>query len=210
MLSIDHLISTYGLLLVAGVIGIECLGIPVPGETTLIAAAIFAGTQHGLDIVSVIAAAVAGAVIGNMIGYVIGREFGYWLLLRYGVYIRVTEGRIKLGQYLFLRHGGKIVVIARFVPMLRSITGIVDGANRMPWQPFLLANIVGAIVWATLYGVAAYMLGKQVERMAGPVAAVLGAIVVIILIVVGMFIARHEERLVAEAERALPGPLRMP
>jgi membrane protein DedA with SNARE-associated domain len=210
MLSVEHLISTYGLFLVAGVIGVESVGLPVPGETILIAASIFAGTKNTLDIFSVISAAVAGAVVGNMIGYVIGREFGYWLLLRYGPYIRITESRIKLGQYLFLRHGGKIVVIARFVPVLRSLAGILAGANRMPWQPFLIANIVGAIGWATIYGVAAYTLGKEVERMAGPVALILGAVVVIGLVIGGMFIARHEERLVAEAERALPGPLQLP
>ena len=209
MLSIEHLISSYGLFLVAGVIGVECIGIPVPGETILIAASIYAGTKHTLDIYSVISAAVVGAVVGNMVGYVIGREYGYRLLLRYGPYIGLTEARIKLGQYLFLCHGGKIVVIARFVPVLRSVAGLLAGANRMPWKPFLLANIAGAIAWAMIYGVAAYLLGKEVERLAGPVALVLGAVVVIGLIAAGMFVARHEERLVAEAERALPGPIQM-
>jgi membrane protein DedA with SNARE-associated domain len=209
MLSIEHLISSYGLLLVAGVIGIESIGLPVPGETILIAAAIYAATHHTLNIYAVIAAAVAGAVVGNMVGYVIGREYGYRLLLRYGPYIGLTEARIKLGQYLFLCHGRKIVVIARFAPVLRSVAGILAGANRMPWKPFLLANIAGAIVWAVIYGVAAFLLGKGVERMAGPVALILGAVVVIGLVAGGMFVARHEERLVAEAERALPGPIRM-
>jgi membrane protein DedA with SNARE-associated domain len=209
MLSIEHLISSYGLFLVAAVIGIESVGLPVPGETILIAASVYAGTTHNLGVISVISAAVAGAIVGNMVGYVIGREYGYWLLLRYGPYIGLTEGRIKLGQYLFLRHGGKIVVIARFVPVLRSVAGILAGANRMPWKPFLFANIAGAIAWAAIYGVAAYLLGKEVERLAGPVALILGAVVVIGLVAAGMFVARHEERLVAEAERALPGPVKM-
>ena len=99
-----------------------------------------------------------------MIGYVIGREFGYWLLLRYGGYLRITESRIKLGEYLFLRHGGKIIFVARFVPMLRGLAGILAGANRMPWRQFMLANVVGACVWAAFFGFAAYMLGRQVER----------------------------------------------
>ncbi len=75
-----------------------------------------------------------------MIGYAIGREFGYWLLLRYGNYVRMTESRIKLGQYLFLRHGGKIVFVAQFVPVLRTFAGIFAGANVMPWRDFLVAN----------------------------------------------------------------------
>ena len=79
-----------------------------------------------------------------MIGYVIGREYGYWLLLRYGGYLWITESRIKLGQYLFLRHGGKIILLAQFLPVLRSIAGILAGANRMPWPRFMLANIIGA------------------------------------------------------------------
>jgi membrane protein DedA with SNARE-associated domain len=207
---IEHLLASYGLFLVATVIGVESIGIPLPGETVLIAASIYAGTTHKMDIYSVISAAVAGGIIGNMIAYVIGREFGYWLLLRYGPYLRITESRIKLGEYLFLCHGGKIVVIARFVPLLRSLAGILAGANRMPWQPFLVANIVGAILWATIYGLAAYWLGREVERMAGPVALVLGVVVVIGLVAAGLFVARHEERLVAEAEQALPGPLQMP
>jgi membrane protein DedA with SNARE-associated domain len=102
-----------------------------------------------------------------MIGYVFGREFGYWLLLRYGGYLWITESRIKLGQYLFLRHGGKIIFIAQFIPVLRSIAGILAGANRMPWPRFMLTNIIGAFLWATLFGLAAYLLGRQVEQLSG-------------------------------------------
>jgi membrane protein DedA with SNARE-associated domain len=145
-----------------------------------------------------------------MIGYVIGREFGYWLLLRYGFYLRITESRIKLGEYLFLRHGGKIVIIARFVPILRSLAGILAGANRMPWRQFMLANVVGALVWASSFGFAAYMLGRQVERVAGPMVIVIGLAAVIVIAIAANFIGRHEAQLAAEAERAMPGPLRWP
>jgi membrane protein DedA with SNARE-associated domain len=182
----------------------------VPGETILVAASIFAGTSHGLNIYAVISVAIAGAFVGNMAGYLIGRDYGYWLLLTYGRYIKITEARIKLGQYLFLRHGSKIVLIARFVPVLRSVGGILAGANRMRWQPFLLANIVGAVVWAVFYGTAAYILGKEIERVAGPVAVALGTVVVIAIVAAGLFVTRHEERLIAEAEQALPGPLQVP
>jgi membrane protein DedA with SNARE-associated domain len=210
MPSIAHLIHTYGLVVVAGVIGLECVGLPVPGETVLILAAIFAGTMHDLNIVEVILTAAVAAIVGQSLGYVIGREFGYWLLLRYGNYLRITESRIKLGQYLFLRHGGKIIVVARFVPVLRALAGILAGANRMPWRQFLLANAAGASAWAAFFGFAAYSLGRQVERIAGPMVIIIGIIAVIVIAAAANFAGRHEAQLAAEAERALPGPLRWP
>ncbi|MGA7790191.1 MAG: DedA family protein, partial [Xanthobacteraceae bacterium] len=156
---IGHLIHVYGLLTVAVIIGLECIGVPLPGETALLAAAIYAGSKHDLNIVPVILTAGGAATIGRMIGYVIGHEFGYWLLLRYGNYVGMTTSRIKLGQYLFLRHGGKIVFIAQFIPVLRTFAGIFAGANVMPWRDFMLANAVGSFLWAALYGYAAYALG---------------------------------------------------
>ncbi len=210
MPAIAHLIHAYGLIVVAGVIGLEGVGFPVPGETVLILASIFAGTQHDLHIVWVVLTATTAAIVGQMIGYVIGREYGYWLLLRYGSYLRITESRIKLGEYLFLRHGGKIVIIARFVPVLRSLAGILAGANRMPWRQFMLANVVGALVWSSLFGFAAYMLGRQLERVAGPMVIVIGVAAVIVLAIAANFVGRHEAQLTAEAERALPGPLKWP
>jgi membrane protein DedA with SNARE-associated domain len=116
-----------------------------------------------------------------MVGYVIGREFGYWLLLRYGFYLRITESRIKLGEYLFLRHGGKIVVVGCFVPVLRSIAGILAGANHMPWRQFLLGNALGALAWASIFGFAAYILGRQVERVAGPMVIAIGVVALILM-----------------------------
>ena len=210
MPTIAHLIHVYGLAVVAGVIGLECIGLPFPGETVLILASIFAGTKHDLNIISVVLTAAGGAIVGQMVGYLIGREFGYWLLLRYGSYLRITESRIKLGEYLFLRHGGKIVIVARFIPVLRSLAGILAGANRMPWRQFLLANVVGAVIWASFFGFAAYMLGRQFERLAGPMVIVLGVATVIVITAGAIFAARHEAQLTAEAERALPGPLKWP
>ena len=210
MLSIAHLIHVYGLLVVAGVVGLESLGIPLPGETALIVASVIAGSKHQLNIVAVILTAAGASIIGRMIGYVIGAQFGYWLLLRYGFYLRITEARIKLGQYLFLRHGGKIIIVAQFVPVLRTIAGILAGANRMPWRHFLLASSAGALIWATFFGVAAYSLGRQVERLAGSMVIVVCVATVIVLFIAATFIGRHEAQLAAEAERALPGPLQLP
>jgi membrane protein DedA with SNARE-associated domain len=205
-----HLIHVYGLLTVAAIVGLECIGVPLPGETALLAAAVYAGTKHDLNIVSVILVAAAAAIVGRMIGYVIGRKFGYWLLLRYGIYVRMTQARIKLGQYLFLRHGGKIVFLAQFIPVLRTFAGIFAGANVMPWRNFLLANVTGSLIWAVLYGYAAYELGRGFEKLEGPMVIVLAIITVAGFIAGGMFVHRHESQLSAEAERAMPGPLKFP
>ena len=210
MPSIAHLIHAYGLLVVAGTIGLEGVGFPVPGETSLIVASVIAGTKHELNIVAVILTAAGASIVGRSVGYFIGRNFGYWLLLRYGRYVWINEARIKLGQYLFLRHGGKIIIVAQFIPLLRTIAGIMAGANRMPQPQFLLANLVGASVWATFFGVAAYALGRQVERLAGWGVVVLVITTVIVLVIAAHFVRGHEAQLAAKAERALPGPLQSP
>lgn len=202
-----HTIAQYGYGVVALAVGIESIGIPFPGETMLIAAAIYAGTTHHLDISLIILAASAGAIIGDSVGFWIGRELGYRFLLRYGHYIRVTEPRIKLGQYLFLRHGGKVVFFGRFVAVLRALAAFLAGANRMPWPRFLVFNASGGIVWSTLYGLGAYYLGQQIERVLGPVGLALLAIAIVLVVIGLVLLRRHEKRLEAEAERALPGPL---
>jgi membrane protein DedA with SNARE-associated domain len=119
-----HLIAPYGYWTVGGIIALESMGLPLPGEATLVAAAVYAATTHHLNIWLVIAAAATGAIVGDNIGYWIGREIGYPLLLRYGHYVYLTEARIKLGQYLFFRHGGKIVFFGRFVAVLRALAAI--------------------------------------------------------------------------------------
>lgn len=210
MPSISHLIHAYGLIVVAAVVGSESLGIPVPGETALIVASVIAGTKHELNILSVILTAATAAIGGRLIGYLIGRQFGYWLLLRYGGYVGITEKRIKLGQYLFMRHGGKIIIIAQFIPILRTLAGILAGANRMPWRHFVAASVASALLWATFFGLAAYSLGREVEQLAGSMVIILGIATVIALIIAAGFIRRHELELVARAELALPGPLQLP
>jgi len=210
MPSIAHLIHVYGLLVVAGVVGLEGMGIPLPGETALIIASVIAGSKHELNIVEVMLVAAGASTLGRMLGYVIGRNFGYWLLLRYGGYVGITETRIKLGQYLFLRHGGKLIIIAQFIPVMRTLAGILAGANRMPQHHFMVTNIVGACIWSAFFGTAAYFLGRQVERVAGSLVFFCAIGALIALFIAANFIKGHEAQLAAEAERALPGPLELP
>jgi membrane protein DedA with SNARE-associated domain len=191
-------------------IALECICIPVPGETVLVAAAIFAGSTRELNIVSVIAAGIIGGIVGNTAAFWIGRSYGYRLLLRYGEYVHLDERRIKIGEYLFMRHGGKVVFVARFVPVLRSFAAILAGVNRMNWRDFMAANVTGAIAWVGIDCTAAFFLGKELTKVAAPVGIAVAALVVAILAIGARLLARHERRLAAEAERALPGPLAPP
>jgi membrane protein DedA with SNARE-associated domain len=203
-----QLFSTYGYWSVAGIVALESMGLPVPGETVLVLAALFAARHHEMSLAGVMAAATVGAILGDNIGYWVGREFGYRLLLRYGAYVGLSDARIKLGQYLFLRHGRKVVFFGRFIPVLRILAGLLAGTNRMPWRQFLIANAAGAVLWVGVIGTSAYAFGRALLRVTGPAAVCLFIVGAGLLIAAGQFIRRHEGELEAEAERALPGPLR--
>jgi membrane protein DedA with SNARE-associated domain len=155
-------------------------------------------------------AAAGGSIIGSAVGFWIGRVAGYPLAIRYGGYIGLTESRLKLGQYMFLRYGGAIVLFGRFIALLRALTAFLAGANRMPWGRFMLFNIAGAIAWAGLFGIGAYELGHQMRHLAGPIG--FAAFVLVVAIVVGIvwLVRRHHAELQERAERAFPGPLRPP
>ncbi len=202
-----HLLVTYGYWAVLVFIAIESTGIPFPGETMLLVAAIYAGTTHRLSITLVIVAGVFGAILGDNLGFLIGREGGYRLLRRYGRYIRLDERKLKLGQYLFMKHGGKVVFFGRFVAVLRAWAAFLAGTNRMRWSGFLLFNALGGIAWATLFGLGGYLLGDNIHRLTGPVAITTIMLAALVIIALLVFVRRNEQRLEAEAERALPGPL---
>jgi membrane protein DedA with SNARE-associated domain len=205
--NLTHLIATYGYLAIAVIIGLESMGLPLPGESALVIAALYA-SRHDHNIALVVAAAATGAILGDNIGYWIGREFGYRLLLRYGGYIGLSASKIKLGQYLFLRHGGKVVFFGRFVAILRMLAAFLAGVNRMDWGRFLLANAAGGIVWASVVGFGAYAFGKTMLRVTGPVGIVLVIVSAALIVGALWFARRHETELEAKAEQALPGPLR--
>ncbi len=204
---LTHLIASYGYLAVLLFVAVESAGIPVPGETMLFTAAIYAGSTHRLSIIGVILAAAVGAILGDNLGYWVGREGGYRLLRRYGPALHMNEARLKLGQYLFLRHGGKVVFFGRFIAVLRALAAFLAGTNRMPWRRFLVYNAAGGITWATLYGLGAYALGEEVHRITGTVGKVAVVLAVMAVVAAFVFLKRNEARLEAEAERAMPGPL---
>ena len=200
-------ISSYGYGTVAMAVGIESMGIPFPGETILLAAAIYAGTTHHLSIGLVVAAAAFGAILGDNIGFWAGREFGFRLLIRYGDRIRMTPARIKLGQYLFERYGAEVVFFGRFVAVLRALAAFLAGANEMTWTRFLIFNAAGGIAWASLYGFGAYALGHAIYRLKGPLGVGIGIAAGIAVIAALVLLRRNEQRLTAEAEKMFPGPV---
>ena len=201
-----HLIATYGFLAIGVIVALESMGIPLPGESVLVLAALHAA-QHGHSITAVVASAATGAVLGDNLGYWIGREFGYRLLRRYGSRIGLSPSKIKLGQYLFLRHGSMVVFFGRFVAVLRVLAAVLAGTNRMDWRRFLIANAAGAILWASAFGFGAYFLGKAVMHATRPVGIALTAVALAAIVGTLLFVRAHEAELEAEAERALPGPL---
>ncbi len=205
---LPHLLSTYGYGAVGGVAMLESMGVPLPGETILIAAAVIAGTSHALNIWLVVAAAAGGAILGNSISFWIGREIGYRLLVRYGRYVWLSERRIKLGQYVFLRFGGAVVFFGHFVGPLRALAAFLAGTDRMTWPRFLAFNAAGGIVFAVTFGLGAYFLGKEADRLARPVGIGLGVGAAIVIIALALIVRRHETELEARAEAALPGALR--
>lgn len=204
---LTHLLETYGYWAVFAFVAIESTGIPFPGETILLAAAIYAGLTHRLLLPLVIVAAASGAILGDNVGFWVGREGGYRLLRRFGRYIRLDERKIKLGQYLFLKHGGKVVFFGRFVAVLRTWAAFLAGTNRMRWPRFLLFNAAGGILWATLYGVGGYFLGDNIHRFTGPLGVILLVLAVLVLIVFFLVVRSREKEWEAKAVQALPGPL---
>jgi membrane protein DedA with SNARE-associated domain len=207
---IQGLIHTYGLWVLFMLVMLESVGIPLPGETALVTAALYAGSTHQIGIAWVVLVAALAAILGDNVGYLIGRSIGIRLVARYGRYVRLDEPRLKVGQYLFLRHGGKIVFFGRFVAFLRTYAALLAGMNRMSWPHFLIVNALGGICWAALFGGGAYLFGAQVKRVTGP-ASLLLVLAAIGLVAAGIFFfRRHERELERRAEAAFPGPLLQP
>ncbi|MCU4160647.1 DedA family protein [Acidiphilium sp. AL] len=188
-------IAVYGSVLVALLVMLESLGLPLPGETALVSAAIYAGTTHRIDIVVLIASAAAGATLGGVAGYWIGRRAGYPVVRRYGPRIGLTERRLLAGRYLFAHHGGKIIVFGRFFAVLRALAALLAGVTMMEWRRFLAFQSLACVIWAVVYGGAAYVFGKQIEHVAGPVGIGVTAAVVLVLVGVMVLAHRHGGRL---------------
>jgi membrane protein DedA with SNARE-associated domain len=177
-----------GYLAVFALIAIETMGIPVPGETALIAAALLAHDGQ-MDIVTLVVVASAAAIVGDNIGFAIGRKGGRKLLMRPGPFHAQRLKVIEIGEPFFAKHGPKAVFLGRWVSGLRIASAWLAGINGMSWPVFLVWNALGGIVWASAVGFGVYALGHVAEdilRFAGPIAAA-----VFVVGVVGFVVYRH-------------------
>jgi membrane protein DedA with SNARE-associated domain len=198
-LSPDHLIHAYGLWMLFALVLLESTGLPLPGEAALVSAALYAGATHRFGLAEVIGVASAGAVTGDTIGYAIGRWIGAPFLFRHGRRIGLTSHRLAIGDYLFRRHGAKIVFFGRFMALLRMLAALLAGANRMEWRRFALANGAGGLAWASLFAGAAYYFGDKVREVERPIAfALLGLALVLVAIFIAA-IKRYENNLAVQA-----------
>jgi membrane protein DedA with SNARE-associated domain len=203
--TIDSWLESYGYLVVFLLVMLESIGLPVPGETALIGAALYSGSTGKLEIWGVIAVAIAGAVIGDNIGFSIGRYGGAKLLLRHGYKIRLDEGRLKIGIWLFRRHGGKVVFWGRFVSVLRTWAAFLAGANHMAWPRFLFFNAAGAVVWAALFGVVYYVFGDAIRRLSTAIDVTFGVVGLALVVAFVVWTRRKEAELRVRAEREIEG-----
>ena len=154
----------YGYPILFVVVVLESLGVPGPGQTLLITAALLAA--HGkLDISAVLATTIVATTLGGCIGFWIGRRGGRVLILRFGRYIRVGETELQRLERYFETYGIWFVGFARFFEVLRQIQGIVAGTVEMSFRRFFLANLVGGVLWSAVWGLGSWRLGRQIHSV---------------------------------------------
>jgi membrane protein DedA with SNARE-associated domain len=201
---INHFLQSYGYLAVLAFVALESLGLPLPGETTLIAAGLSAGTTHHLNIAVVALIAAIAAAAGDNAGYWLGKHGGGTLVRRYGHRVGLDAKKLKVGRYLFDRHGGKVVFLGRFVSVLRTYAAFLAGLNAMPRSRFLAANTGGALLWSVVCSFGAYALGGLATRV-GSAATITGlALTAALALVLALVSRRSMRRLEERAEAAYP------
>lgn len=202
MIAFLHVPSTAGYVGVALLVGGESAGVPLPGEASLIAAAVLASQGH-LSLPVVIVLAAAAAIVGDNVGYLIGRRGGRWLLTRPGRWQQRRSVLLERGEAFFEHHGPKAVFFGRWLPWLRVTAAWLAGANRMRWPRFLFWNALGGVAWATSVGAAAYFLGKAAAPLLGAV-GIAGVVLVVLAASTILFVRRLRRRRVAADPDSAP------
>jgi membrane protein DedA with SNARE-associated domain len=197
---IAALLSNWGYGAVGVVIALESAGLPLPGETLLIGAAIYARLTGSMTIGAIVGAAAIGAILGDNFGYWIGRRYGVGFLERHGARLGLGPDKFRLSQYLFYRWGGAVVFLGRFITLLRIFAALLAGANRLPFKQFLLYNAAGGVVWASIFGFGAYYLTAGFEKVEGGVARFAFGALLASLLILWRYYRRHEARLMQEAD----------
>jgi membrane protein DedA with SNARE-associated domain len=152
-------LKSYGAIVMFVMIYLESMGSPVPGETGVIAASLLAAKGE-LSIVALYIAVLLGAILGDFTGYLIGRFGGATILRKAGPYVGLTPDKVKTIEDKFARGGLWLVFIARFIPIMRQMNGLIAGTLAMPWHNFLMAQAAGAVLWTSLYCLGPYFFGE--------------------------------------------------
>jgi membrane protein DedA with SNARE-associated domain len=193
--AIFGLSNSLGYLLPA-IIGLESLGIPSPGETALVAAAVLA-SQGKLEIGLVILIGVCSAIVGDNIGYLCGRRFGRSVFTAPGPFMNQRVRAIRYGDGFFDRHGPKAVFIGRWIALVRFATAWLAGINHMPFKQFFFWNALGGITWGVTYGLVGYYGGQAAAKVLAE-AGIIGFVVLLVLPVVIYVIVKRRERRATE------------
>jgi membrane protein DedA with SNARE-associated domain len=197
---VNHDLASYGLWALFFLVAMESAGIPVPGETALIAAAVLA-SQGTMVLWEVLLVAALGAIVGDNIGYWIGRKGGRALLLRWKLTRGTAERLLPPGERFFRKHGPKTVFLARFIAGLRVVAAWIAGITHMRWRTFLVWNALGGITWAVGYGLLAYYFGKALVNAISTY-GLYAAVVIAVLALAGFFGYRYwKHRRRASAKR---------
>ena len=183
-------LNHYGYWAVLLLVMVEDFGVPVPGETILIAAAIFAGAGR-LNVVAVGVVGFVAAVVGDNIGFAIGHFGGRALALRWGRYVFLTEERLDRAEVFFNRHGGKIIVVARFIEGLRQANGIIAGISGMHWRRFVFFNAIGAALWVGTWVTIGYVAGNHINTIYHYITTYSYYALIAVVVLVVAFIIRH-------------------
>lgn len=185
--------------LLPAIIGLESMGIPSPGETALVAAAILA-SQGKLQIWLVILIGVSSAILGDNIGYLLGRRFGRDVLAAPGPLYKQRVRAIRVGDGFFDRHGPKAVFLGRWIALVRFATAWLAGINRMQFKTFFFWNALGGITWGLAYGLAGYFGGQAAAHVLARV-GIAGLVLMVVAVVVAyVAVRRRESRLTDRSE----------
>lgn len=192
-------VESWGLIALFAVILLESAGVPVPGETALIAAGVLA-SRGTFPIATVITVAAAAAVIGDNIGYLIGRFAGRGLIAAWPWMARRFDRVLPRSERFFERHGPKAVFFARFLPVLRVTGAWTAGVSLMTWWKFLLWNALGGVAWASLFGITTYIAGEVAGRAITKYGLIGGGMAAVVLVTGAVGMHQWRRRMSASAE----------
>jgi len=196
---VSHLVGQYGYIVVVLLVGVECLGIPIPGETALLAAGALSARGE-LSLPFVMLAAAAGVAVGGAGGYWIGRTGGHSLVVRYGRWVGIRVQELDQSRMFFDRHGIAAVMIGRFLPVVRILTGVVAGITVMPFKRFALVNAVAGTLWAIVFGAVGFGFSRTVVHFESHHSERILALIVVAS-AIGFFLWKRWEKKYASLRR---------